>query len=291
MTWPLICPCRRVSAPSRNTPGKAQDHCRGDFPGVALMGDVRNAFPEPTDPGVGHGSHVTGILAARYVVGRTGERGTHRTPPTISASASKAAVRDGRRRDAELFGMVAEGTPAGGYRGGGLASRRSESGALDPVAEGWRSDQGIGEKFGANPVTGTGSMTVADCSDPVTFGIRAAALITPGPATDRLASGGACRCRRSSERRSGGCRNTRDADESDVYVASGAEELVPFRQYDAGADAVTCARIAFTIARTRGAPSITGLTGDLATRRKDDFRLPGRCVRRGSRARRWSHLP
>jgi thermitase len=31
---------------------------------AAFMGDVLNADPDPTDPGVGHGSHVTGILAA-----------------------------------------------------------------------------------------------------------------------------------------------------------------------------------------------------------------------------------
>jgi thermitase len=31
---------------------------------AAFMGDVVNADPDPTDPGVGHGSHVTGILAA-----------------------------------------------------------------------------------------------------------------------------------------------------------------------------------------------------------------------------------
>ena len=44
--------------------------------------------------------------------------------------------------------------------GPGGAPQTSSPRALDLAAQGWRRHSGIGEKFAANPVTGTGSMSV-----------------------------------------------------------------------------------------------------------------------------------
>lgn len=62
--------------------------------------------------------------------------------------------------------------------------------------------RGMGEKFSANPVTGTGSMSVPIATSPgrAGFGPQFALTTTPVPATGRSAWAGRSRCRRSRAR-------------------------------------------------------------------------------------------
>ena len=71
--------------------------------------------------------------------------------------------------------------------------------------------RGIGEKFAANPVTGTGSLIVPIATSPGRsgFGPRLRCPTIPAPATGRSGSAGACRSRRSPERPTRGCRGIR----------------------------------------------------------------------------------
>ena len=79
--------------------------------------------------------------------------------------------------------------------------------------------RGIGEKFAANPVTGTGSMTVPIATSPGRsgFGRNSRSPTTPAPATGRSASAGVCRFPPSPARPTRVCR-VPGADESDVFI-------------------------------------------------------------------------
>ena len=95
------------------------------------------------------------------------------------------------------------------------AGRPGESFLLSPptvsLPKGGGAIRGIGEKFAANPVTGTGSMTVPIATSPGAVRLRPAARrspTTPARATARSASAGACRCPRSPARPTRACRST-----------------------------------------------------------------------------------
>ena len=96
--------------------------------------------------------------------------------------------------------------------------------------------RGIGEKFAANPVTGTGSMSVPIAASPgrAGFGPRSRCRTTPAPATARSASAGASRLPAITRKTDKGLPRYGDGAESDVFVLSGAEDLVPELVGDAG---------------------------------------------------------
>ena len=89
--------------------------------------------------------------------------------------------------------------------------------------------RGIGEKFAANPVTGTGSMTVPIATSPGRsgFGPQLSLSYDSGAGNGRSASAGACRSPPSRARPTRACRDTATPSESDVFILSGAEDLVP----------------------------------------------------------------
>jgi len=112
--------------------------------------------------------------------------------------------------------------------------------------------RGIGEKFAANPVTGTGSMTVPIATSPGRsgFGPQLSLSYDSGsgngpfgfgwslstPAIRRQTEKGRAKWTKASGRRDrGGLPRYFDADESDVFILSGAEDLVPVFQQDATA--------------------------------------------------------
>ena len=100
---------------------------------------------------------------------------------------------------------------SGNQQGGADDNFRVSSPQLS-LPKGGGAIRGIGEKFAANPVTGTGSMTRADLpparADPgLAHSFRSPT--TPAPATARSASAGASRCRRSRARPTRGCRSIR----------------------------------------------------------------------------------
>ena len=96
--------------------------------------------------------------------------------------------------------------------------------------------RGIGEKFAANPVTGTGSLTVPHRRPAPAasgFGPQLVAVVRlrrrQRPVRLRLEP---VACRRSPARPTRACRATTTPTESDVFVLSGAEDLVPVLDAD-----------------------------------------------------------
>src|SRR5436189_785241 len=97
--------------------------------------------------------------------------------------------------------------------------------------------RGIGEKFAANPVTGTGSMTVPIATSPGRsgFGPQLALSYDSGAGNGPFRLGWNLSLPSITRKTDKGLPKYFDADESDVYILSGAEDLVPvFRQDSQG---------------------------------------------------------
>lgn len=89
--------------------------------------------------------------------------------------------------------------------------------------------KGIGEKFAANPVTGTGSMTIPIAVSPGRsgFGPRPALAYDSGAGNGAFGIGWDVSLPAITRRTEKGLPQYRDAEESDVFILSGAEDLVP----------------------------------------------------------------
>ena len=89
--------------------------------------------------------------------------------------------------------------------------------------------QGIGEKFAANPVTGTGSMTVPIATSPgrAGFGPQLALSYDSGNGNGPFGFGWSLSLPAITRKTDKGLPQYRDAEESDVYILSGVEDLVP----------------------------------------------------------------
>jgi len=101
---------------------------------------------------------------------------------------------------------------------------------------------GIGEKFGANPVTGTGSMTVPVPTSPARsgFGPQLSLAYDSGAGNGPFGFGWTLSTPAIVRKTDKGLPRYHDLVESDVYVLSGAEDLVPLRQPDGSlADDIT----------------------------------------------------
>src|SRR5438034_5406667 len=87
----------------------------------------------------------------------------------------------------------------------------------------------IGEKFAANPVTGTGSMTVPIATSPgrSDFGPQLSLSYDSGAGNGAFGFGWHLTLPAITRKTDKGLPQYRDADESDVYILSGAEDLVP----------------------------------------------------------------
>jgi hypothetical protein len=86
---------------------------------------------------------------------------------------------------------------------------------------------GIGEKFGANPVTGTASMTIPVATSPSRFGPTLALSYDSGAGNGPFGLGWNLSASSITRRTDKGLPQYRDADESDVFILSDAEDLVP----------------------------------------------------------------
>jgi hypothetical protein len=86
---------------------------------------------------------------------------------------------------------------------------------------------GIGEKFAANPVTGTGSMTVPIAISPGRggFGPQLALSYDSGSGNGPFGFGWSLSLPAITRKTDKGLPQYRDAEESDVYLLSGAEDL------------------------------------------------------------------
>src|SRR4030095_7990699 len=89
--------------------------------------------------------------------------------------------------------------------------------------------RGIGEKFGANPVTGTGSMTVPIATSPgrAGFGPQLSLSYDSGAGNGPFGLGWNLSLPAITRKTDKGLPKYQDADESDVFILSGAEDLVP----------------------------------------------------------------
>src|SRR5580658_8279328 len=89
--------------------------------------------------------------------------------------------------------------------------------------------QGIGEKFAANPVTGTGSMTVPIATSPGRggFGPQLTLSYDSGSGNGPFGFGWSLSLPSITRKTDKGLPQYRDAEESDTFILSGAEDLVP----------------------------------------------------------------
>ncbi|MDP9315281.1 MAG: toxin, partial [Chloroflexota bacterium] len=97
--------------------------------------------------------------------------------------------------------------------------------------------RGIGEKFGANPVTGTGSMSVPIAISPGRsgFGPQLALSYDSGAGNGPFGFGWNLSIPSITRKTDKGLPQYLDAEESDVFILSGAEDLVPeFKKDSAG---------------------------------------------------------
>ena len=132
--------------------------------------------------------------------------------------------------------------------------------------------KGIGEKFAANPVTGTGSMTVPIATSPGRsgFGPQLSFSYDSGAGNGPFGFGWSLSLPSISRKTDKGLPQYRDAEESDIFILSGVEDLVPeFEKDDTGTWVMKDGRhvihdkprvvdgIAYTIRRYR--PRIEGL--------------------------------
>jgi RHS repeat-associated protein len=109
----------------------------------------------------------------------------------------------------------------------------SEKTAFSPpsinLPKGGGAIKGIGEKFAANPVTGTGSMSVPIFTSPGRsgFGPQLSLSYDSGSGNGPFGFGWSLSLPSITRKTDKGLPQYRDADESDVFILSGAEDLVP----------------------------------------------------------------
>jgi hypothetical protein len=119
--------------------------------------------------------------------------------------------------------------------------------------------RGMGEKFAANPVTGTGSMSVPLAVSPGRsgFGPQLALSYDSGAGNGPFGFGWSLSLPSITRKTEKGLPRYQDADESDVLILSGSEDLVPVLQQDGTRFKDDTTAPGFTIHRYR--PRIEGL--------------------------------
>src|SRR5216683_1384210 len=95
--------------------------------------------------------------------------------------------------------------------------------------------RGMGEKFAANPVTGTGSMTVPIATSPGRsgFGPQLSLSYDSGVGNGPFGFGWSLALPSITRKTDKGLPQYEDAEESDTFILSGAEDLVPVYRQDA----------------------------------------------------------
>lgn len=94
--------------------------------------------------------------------------------------------------------------------------------------------RGMGEKFAANPVTGTGSLSLRLSVSPGRggFGPQLSLSYDSGSGNSLFGFGWSLSLPAITRKTDKGLPQYLDADESDVFILSGAEDLVPELQFD-----------------------------------------------------------
>jgi len=113
------------------------------------------------------------------------------------------------------------------------SARQADTLGLSPpqltLPKGGGAIRGIGEKFAANPVTGTGSLTVPIGTSPGRsgFGPQLTVSYDSGAGNGEFGFGWKCSLPSITRKTDKGLPRYCDAEESDVFILSGAEDLVP----------------------------------------------------------------
>lgn len=143
------------------------------------------------------------------------------------------------------------------------APAQSEAGRdLQPplaLPKGGGAIRGIGEKFATNPVTGTGSMTIPIATSPgrAGFGPQLSLAYDSGDGNGPFGFGWNLSLPAITRKTDKGLPQYRDAEEADVFLFSGAEDLVPVLAPNGKIFEDTTSFPAYTIRRYR--PRIEGL--------------------------------
>jgi len=109
------------------------------------------------------------------------------------------------------------------------SKQQADAGLIPSISlpKGGGAISGIGEKFGANPVTGTGAMSVPIATSPSRFGPALSLSYDSGAGNGPFGLGWTLSAPAISRKTDKGLPQYRDADESDVLILSAAEDLVP----------------------------------------------------------------
>jgi RHS repeat-associated protein len=154
-------------------------------------------------------------------------------------------------------GFSSKHQPAG--TGPGVASPGSDGPPSISLPKGGGAIRGIGEKFAANPVTGTGSMTVPLAISPARsgFGPQLSLTYDSGGGNGPFGFGWNLSLPAISRKTDKGLPQYVDSNETDVFIFSGAEDLVPVLQPDGTRFRDETTAPGYTIHRYR--PRIEGL--------------------------------
>jgi RHS repeat-associated protein len=140
-----------------------------------------------------------------------------------------------------------------------IASEHSSSVPAISLPKGGGAIRGIGEKFAANPVTGTGSMSVPIATSPGRsgFGPQLSLAYDSGSGNGPFGFGWSLSLPSVTRKTEKGLPQYQDANESDVFILSGAEDLVPVLRVDGTRYVDETTVPGYTIHRYR--PRIEGL--------------------------------
>ena len=132
--------------------------------------------------------------------------------------------------------------PSASIAGARNSDERAKDGSAAPsspaisLPKGGGAIRGVGEKFAANPVTGTGSLSVPfpASSGRSGFGPQLALSYDSGAGNGPFGFGWALSLPSITRKTDKGLPRYRDSEESDVFLLSGAEDLVPVLDCDSG---------------------------------------------------------
>ncbi|HMN29600.1 MAG TPA: SpvB/TcaC N-terminal domain-containing protein, partial [Caldilineaceae bacterium] len=115
------------------------------------------------------------------------------------------------------------------------ANKNGSAAPIISLPKGGGAIRGIGEKFAANPVTGTGSMTVPIATSPGRsgFGPQLSLSYDSGAGNGPFGLGWTLSHPAITRKTDKGLPRYQDAENSDVFILSGAEDLVPVLKQDA----------------------------------------------------------
>lgn len=132
----------------------------------------------------------------------------------------------------------------GNNRGGGPSSTFAVTTPSISLPKGGGAIRGTGEKFAANPVTGTGSLTVPIFTSPGRsgFGPQLSLSYDSGAGNGPFGFGWSLSLPQITRKTDKGLPRYNDGGESDAFMLSGAEDLVPIFKKDANGDWVRDAK-------------------------------------------------